>query len=83
MVALISETFHVLPTAVVRDLENDPLQLSLACLQLLSYRNCKNEHDRASTRKDGAVKALVEWRKNWGSMADRVEANVFPVVAEA
>jgi hypothetical protein len=78
MVALIAETFHVLPTAVVRDLENDPLQLSLACQRLLAYRNCKNDYDRASSRTNGAAKAIAEVHSNWGKLAEQVEANTFP-----
>ena len=82
MVAAIAEAFHVLPSVVARDLQTDPLRLSVACLKLIRYRDCKADYERACRRKE-AGKAVSEWRSNWKALAEKVEANVFGLEAEA
>lgn len=82
-VAAIAEAFHVLPSVAARDLETDPLQLSIACLKLLRYRDCKADYDRRRRQKKDAGTAVQEWRSNWGELAAKVEAYEFKAAEEA
>ena len=50
IIAVIAKAFHILPSVVARDLDNDPEQLSLACLPLLNYANRKDIFDQAVRR---------------------------------
>jgi hypothetical protein len=71
MVALIAERFHVLPSQAARELENDPTQLAIYCIELLSYAEM---HSAAKNAKD--EHSLDRWRGNdlmervLGTMAD-------------
>jgi hypothetical protein len=40
-VAVVAEAFHVLPSVVARDLDEDPERLSLECLRLLNYAEAR------------------------------------------
>lgn len=57
--AVIAEAFHVLPSTVARDLDDDPEQISLLCLPLLSYARAKHAFDVAKDQKD-----LEPWAKS-------------------
>ena len=46
-IATIAEHFHVLPSVVARDLDEDPDQLSLRCMELLTYAQVKRAYDDA------------------------------------
>jgi len=50
--ARIAETFHQMPTVVARDLDNDPAQLSLACLSVLQYAEAYAAEKRAKSDDD-------------------------------
>lgn len=39
MIAQIAQTFHVLPSVVERDLDEDPELTAMECVKLLSYRD--------------------------------------------
>lgn len=66
--AVIAEAFHVLPTAVERDLYDDPEQLSLQCLSFIRYAEAKAAYDRSKDSKD-----LESWRKS--NVMEQVMAN--------
>lgn len=55
--ALVAQEFGALPSAVARELERDPLQLNVACLELLRYGEAKRAFDRAKNDK-----ALEPWK---------------------
>jgi hypothetical protein len=48
MVAQIADRFHVLPSVVARDLDNDPERLSLQCLPLLAYAEAYRVYRRGN-----------------------------------
>ena len=45
-IANVAREFHLLPTVVARDLDNDPDQLSLLCLQALRYSDAFRAYKR-------------------------------------
>jgi hypothetical protein len=49
-VAVVAEAFHVLPRQAAEDLWDDPLQLSLRCLQLLHYSRAHAAFKRANKK---------------------------------
>lgn len=68
MVASIAKEFGVLPSAVARDLDADPRQISKACLLLLRYAEAKSAFDSAKNEDAlkawRGVKAMEEVRRN-------------------
>jgi len=58
-IANIADQFHVLPSVVARDLDEDPDQLSLRCMELLSYAQVKGAFDEAK----GDPKKLTAYNK--------------------
>lgn len=76
-IACIAKEFGVLPSVVARDLDNDPEQLSLECLKLLSYAEAKSVYDSGNkhmidSRKDSPVMQEVE--KNDFALAEEMLA---------
>ena len=55
----VAEHFHVLPSAAARALDEDPEQLDLVCLELLTYASVKGQFDAAGTD-DDAIKHLKD-----------------------
>lgn len=47
LLAKIGETFHVLPSAAARALDEDPERTDLTCASLLGYASVKRAYDRA------------------------------------
>lgn len=74
MVARIAERFHVLPSAVARDLEEDPDQLSARCLTLLDYATVKRAEESSRDQDD-----LKPWK---GPMLELVLRNKFDLHKE-
>jgi len=74
-VAVIAEAFHVLPSVVARDLDEDPEQLSRECFRLLVYQQAKRAFDAADDKK-----ALEPWRGN--PMMEAVTQNTFDLHKE-
>lgn len=66
--AVVAEAFHVLPTAVARDLDNDPGQLSLECLSFIRYAEAKAAYDKSKKKED-----LESWGRS--SVMEQVMAN--------
>ena len=87
MVAVIAESFHVLPSEVARDLDEDPEQLSLLCIPLLKYAEAKRAFDAAKDPKDlepwrtSVMMALV--KRNAASLSDDRKAKRQEAVLEA
>lgn len=52
MIATVADRFHQLPSAVARDLDEDPEQLSLECVPLLHYAEAKSVYDRAKDKSE-------------------------------
>jgi hypothetical protein len=57
MVAVLAKEFGQLPSVVARDLDEDPLRLSISCAHILSYAEAHHAFSRA---KDD--KALEAWK---------------------
>lgn len=74
-VAVIAKEFHVLPSVVARDLDEDPERLSLVCLQLLRYAEAKDAWD--SNNKD-RIKAF-----SGSDMMKRVQEYEFDLVQKS
>jgi hypothetical protein len=65
MCAVIAREFGVLPSAVARDLDDDPEQLSAVCLSMLRYAEAHAAYRRANKDElkgwsGNAVMAMVE-----------------------
>ena len=58
-VARVAEAFHVLPSVAARALDEDPEQLDVLCLTVLSYASVKSQFDQAGTD-DDALKHLKD-----------------------
>ena len=71
MIAMIADKFHALPSVVARDLDDDPEQLSLSCLSLLSYAQAKAIFDDAM--KSGDHKTLDAYQES--DLMSRVRRN--------
>ena len=72
-IACIAKEFGVLPSVVAKDLDDDPEQLSLECLKLLSYAEAKSVYDSGNksmidAREDSPV--MQEVIKNDFAMAE-------------
>lgn len=57
-IAVIAREFHVLPTAVERDLYEDPEMLSMICVSLLRYSEAHAVYRSADKR------AIKNWKRN-------------------
>ena len=68
-IAVIAEAFHVLPSAVARDLDDDPEMVSLECFHFLQYAKAYADFDSDG---DEAVK---RWKGS--ALMDEVTANTF------
>lgn len=75
MIANIAETFHVLPTTVARDLDEDPERLSLLCLSVLRYAEAKSAEERSESESD-----LASWKGS--QLMERVLENKFALHKE-
>lgn len=69
LIATIASEFHQLPSAVARDLENDPDRLSVEVLPLLRYADAKHAWDAAK----GNSKKLEAWKDS--KLMDQVRLN--------
>jgi hypothetical protein len=56
-IARVAEAFHVLPSQVARDLDEDPEQLSLVCLSVLQYAEAHDAEKRSQGEDD-----LKHWK---------------------
>jgi hypothetical protein len=69
LIANIAKTFHILPSIVAADLDNDPERLSMKCLAIINYAAAKSAYDIH----EGDPKQL----RHWGDIMDTVQANTF------
>lgn len=68
MIAQIADRFHVLPTAVEKDLDNDPDLTAMRCVELLAYaetfykwKGAKNEQEFLKQLNNSeSAKAVIE-----------------------
>jgi len=74
-VALIAKEFGVLPSLVVRDLEEDPEGSAIECLGFLRYAQAKSAFDEAKSEKD-----LKPWKDS--RMMDFVTKHTFDLKKE-
>ncbi len=73
-IAVVANSYHVLPSVVARDLDNDPEQLSLVCLTLLNYADAKRAFERGNEHE------LASWKDS--PMMGHVEKNTFDLHQE-
>jgi hypothetical protein len=75
--ALVAETFHVLPSVAARDLDEDPGQTALVCMSLLRYSEAHRALTGSMKDKDRDEKSLAPWKgnrlmaaakRNWASL---------------
>ena len=52
MISRVCEEFNVLPSAAIRELENDPEHLVFSILACRAFANAKELYDRAKTEKE-------------------------------
>lgn len=74
VVARIAKEFGVLPSAVARDLDEDPEHSSIVAIQMLGYAHAKAEYDAAK----GDEKKLEHWKDS--STMDTVRDNTFKMM---
>lgn len=75
LIANVAAEFHVLPTAVARDLDEDPERLSLLCLSFLRYAEAKGAEERSESESD-----LAAWKGS--QLMERVLENKFALHKE-
>jgi hypothetical protein len=85
-IATVAEAFHVLPSVVARDLDEDPEQLAIVCVQLLRYADAHRAYREAGrTPGRGGKELMRSWKKTPSGrrLMEMVEANDFPEPDEA
>lgn len=75
IIAAVAEAFHVLPTIVAREMDDDPENLSIICLQMLRYAEAKRAEEVSKDEKD-----LEAWKGSW--IMEQVLQNKFDLFKE-
>lgn len=73
--AILADTFHVLPSQVARDLDRDPERSAIECAAMLRYAEAWRAFKHSKGPED-----LKPWRDS--KMMEQVERNTFDIHQE-